>query len=147
MPSIGKPTRNFFPLLFSLLLAGCEQKWSLTVRVTGAHLHLSCCEGPNPVFMDFASGVQPEGNPSQIFSSQNIRRHFSNCRKHTTEGSSCNTRNKVFDSKEAFKFYVLEEDSGRATNCGLGSGSSVIIFVIPQIVTPLIKGSCERSIT
>lgn len=122
MSSIGKPTIIFFPLLFSLLLAGCEQKWSLAVR---SLVHTCTCpavKGQNPVFMDFASRVQPEGNRSQIFSSQNIRRHFSNCRKRTTEGSSCNTRNKVFGIKEAFKFYVLEEDSGRATTVGWGRG-------------------------
>lgn len=114
MCSTGTPTRTFaFP--FVILHSSPGRMLAETVsdcQAAGAHLHLSCCEGPNPVFMDFASRVQPEGSPSQKFSSQNICRHFSKCRKYTAQGSFCNTRNKLLISRQplnAMSWRIQEE--------------------------------------
>ena len=145
MSSTGTPTRTFafpFVILYSSpgrmlaeMVSGCQ--------VAGAHLHLSCCEGSNPVFMDFANRVQPEGSPSQKFSSQNICRHFSKCRKHKAQGSFCNTRNKLLISRQplnAMSWRIHEERLWR-------EGEGIMISAVSKIVTPLRKGSSESSIT
>lgn len=115
----------FFPLLFSTLLAGCSQKWSLAARSL-AHTHTCpAAKGRNPVFMDFVSRVQPEGSPSRNSIPKILADIFQNVES-TPHGSFCNTGKEVLGIKASFKFCF---GGGFRVSCPCEVGWKVLRFL------------------